>query len=191
MCALHSPRVPPTQRTNALLTLRAAGGYVVFGVMFVTALFASSHARADAVGPPPANCPHGAAGRSSHSGQWCEPTACTGRDSCTSEQTCEAQGLCVASETYTEGGRLADDQPRVQLGRQIAVSACNAGDTCDDGSPCVVTNRCVRASLADAFQLKNAGCGCAPTGRAASGAGACLALAGVAALLAARGKRRR
>lgn len=185
--------MPTTRRTTALSTLLAAFACVVFGVSFVTAGFAASHARADAIRSPPTDCPRGAAGRSSHSGQWCQPTTCTeggGGDSCGSEQSCEAQGLCVTSETYTEGGRLAADQPREQRARQIAVSACNAGDTCADGSACVVTNRCVRASLADAFQPKNAGCGCAPGGRASSAVGACLALAGVVALLAARSRRR-
>jgi len=191
VCVLHSPRVPNTQRTSALSTLLFPGGCVVVVVSLVTTLLASSHARADAIGPPPADCPRGAAGSSSHSGQWCEPTTCAGGATCTSEQTCEPQGLCVTTQTYTVDGRLAVDQPREQRSRQIAVSACDAGDACADGSACVVTNRCVRASLADAFQPKNAGCGCALASRASSAAGACLALAGVAALLAARGKRRR
>jgi len=183
-CAFYTRRrVPNTPRTTALSTLLV--------VSFLAALVASSHARADAIGPPLVDCPRGAEGENSHSGRWCRPTTCT-RNTCSSEQTCEPQGLCVTTETYTPGGRpIAADQPREPRGREIAVSACNAGDTCANASPCVVANRCVRASLADAFQPKNAGCGCAPAGRASSAAGMCVALAGVAALLVARGKRRR
>lgn len=158
-------------------------------VVTVSVLCASTRVRADAVPSPPEDCPRGAVGRTGHSGVWCDPTTCAASDTCEDSRDCQTQGLCITHETYTPGGRPGPDRPSTPLSRDIAEAACNAGETCADGSRCVVARRCVKPSLADAFNPKNAGCGCALTDRADAATGLGLALAGVFALVAARRRR--
>jgi dissimilatory sulfite reductase (desulfoviridin) alpha/beta subunit len=159
-------------------------------------LLASSRVRADAVPPPPDNCPNGAVGITGHSGTWCEASTCSLGNTCDTRYgddalRCGTQGLCVRSESYSPGGRRAFEDRAVRLTRQVADATCRAGETCADGSRCVVAQRCVRATLLDAFNPKNAGCGCALAGRGGASLGLGLSLLGALALCAARLRRRR
>ena len=166
-----------------------AGGFVV--LLLLGTLLTSTRARADAVPAAPDDCPRGALGVTSHAGVWCEASVCPPSGTCPpmypeEGRTCQTQGLCVRSERYSPGGNRPADEPPTQLTRQVAVSACSAGETCADGSRCVVAQRCVKPSLVDAFDPKNAGCGCALVGARELSFGLGSALAGALALFAAR-----
>jgi len=59
------------------------------------ALLTSSHAGADAVGPPPKECPDGTKGESCHGGPYCDPNECTDSSKCGAGQTCAPVQYCT------------------------------------------------------------------------------------------------
>lgn len=128
-------------------------------MMFALALAATSGtASADAVGPPPDDCPPGAQGVTSHSGQWCVAMTCNTDADCTGGDSlrammgrgggptvCREVDLCLTTSTYHAGGRGAylngPDAP--PLTRVIA-SACTP--SCDAPGVCSRAKRCAPAA---------------------------------------------
>lgn len=110
----------------------------------VLALAPSGLARADAIGiPDDLVCPAGASLSVNHAGHWCVPLR-----TCSSDADCEASDLCgiepiavcVATETYTAGGRLATDRPTthsIQVVRGPCDPSCSAPAACDSARRCV------------------------------------------------------
>lgn len=127
-------------------------------VMFTLALAATSGtASADAVGPPPDDCPPGAQGVTGHAGQWCVAATCNTDADCTGGDSlralmgrgggatvCREVDLCLTTSTYHAGGRGAyvngPDAP--PLTRVIA-SACTP--SCDAPGVCSRAKRCAPA----------------------------------------------
>lgn len=70
------------------LLLRLASVLVVFG---------PSLAYADAIEPPPTDCPVGSEGDSSHCGAGCRPRGCVSVGDCRIGETCAARDLCIRS----------------------------------------------------------------------------------------------
>lgn len=117
-------------------------------------LAASSGARADAIGGPPASCPDGSHGVSSHSGSWCEPADCNAATDCAQvmagwstptppaagRYTCQPRvGLCVHTDTIPEGGRVPVPS---MITRREARSVCHAASDCPADAPCELAARC-------------------------------------------------
>jgi hypothetical protein len=109
--------------------------------MFVAACSLPRVAAADAVSPPPDDCPPGSIGSSGHTrGPHCEPLPCDDDDDCDPElgdrgflrrgTVCEEVGLCEIDEPSEDGEAYP-----------VAISACDPG-TCHLGA-CVVARRCV------------------------------------------------
>lgn len=125
-------------------------------------------ALADAISGPPEDCSRGAFGVSSHSGAWCASTTCATVADCAPYADtprgrialgCEPLGLCVVSETYTEGGmRPADVAPAV-LVREVASGLCTSDADCAAPSRCIVAPRCVALPGPVSDALARA-CGC-------------------------------
>ncbi|MBX3274024.1 MAG: hypothetical protein KF729_27410 [Sandaracinaceae bacterium] len=109
----------------------------------VAALVSLAHARAsaDRVPPPPADCPRGSVGQTSHAGPYCAPTSCEGGRGCERGQRCEEIALCIARERYTPHSRLAGDAPRATY-RDVARGPCVDG-ACPRGGTCRRAPRCV------------------------------------------------
>jgi hypothetical protein len=102
-----------------------------------------SIARADAVGIPDdlPPCPAGSALTVNHAGHWCrEETPCADDSGCASSEQCSAAvALCVGTETYTQGGRLATDRPTthtIRVGRGPCDASCVPPATCETSRRC-------------------------------------------------------
>lgn len=130
-------------------------------------------ALADAIGPPPATCPRGSIGRSSHAGAYCAATTCSVDADCERQSwgsdrrryVCQPDvALCVGTKDVTS--------PRARRGLNrtivdIGVGACDAA--CVAPATCQTARRCVEAASPAP----------APTGTARpSGARACACHAG-------------
>lgn len=103
-------------------------------------------AHADAVPPPPTDCPKGAIGDTSHVGTWCRPTTCTDPDKCRQpfvgskeKQTfrCEKVGLCIS----TSSAMHPRGSPVIR--REIASKTCSSDSDCSGKEKCVTEDRCV------------------------------------------------
>lgn len=96
--------------------------------VFVTALLfllgAPTSSHADAVMPPPENCPDGSRGASGHGGPHCRPLDCASTADCR-EGTCEMAELCI--EKMQQGGGW---------GEPFLVNAVVG--TCPNNGPCYV-----------------------------------------------------
>ena len=129
-------------------------------------------ARADAIEAPPAACPEGSVGESSHEGTWCEATTCQSDADCAGHgqwpeprrhYVCRQTELCVRTETYTRSLRmpLPEGQAPPTLTRSIGVGACGSG--CVAPAACTNAMRCVEqtsvASVARGVS-RNVGTGC-------------------------------
>ncbi|MCA9489448.1 MAG: hypothetical protein KC621_05980 [Myxococcales bacterium] len=104
-------------------------------------------AHADAVPPPPEDCPAGAQGQTGHDGPFCTPTTCDG--TCEEGHTCRSAGLCVTSEERPCGGMTTPGET-CTYERVEAHATCRDSSDCTLGE-CVIADRCVEDS----------GCGCA------------------------------
>src|SRR5262245_44352945 len=100
------------------------------------ALSLSPGAAADAVMPPPDNCPPGSVGEASHNGPWCRPTTCTTDADCDKLRTyeqpavprvCREQPLCIESRTEPNRSGWRSREP---ITRQLALSTCSSGASC-------------------------------------------------------------
>jgi hypothetical protein len=112
---------------------------LLVGCAAVWLAVAPSVAGADVVMPPPAECPRGAIGATSHAGPHCAPTTCTVDAECTEMERgapleCVEAGLCVATREGFGGWSGAFEY-------QAALATCETASDCPEGT-CEVTRRC-------------------------------------------------
>src|ERR1700679_4366304 len=108
---------------SMLRSLAAIGGALLFLALTPTT------ARADAVGPPPSNCPAGTTGTSCHGGSYCELSTCTTDTDCASGQTCQPRSYCQIPVTCGGGIALPDGGP-------VESTVTAAGEPCAAASDC-------------------------------------------------------
>lgn len=123
-------------------------------------------ARADALEPPPTDCPEGSAGQTTRRGGYCAWTPCTG--ACPSDTDGPAL-VCSGSEVALCVQTIEYPAAEVQQGpalrtlpaetRQVVLGPCGAGGACGSGQ------RCERARV------------CVPPGSSAARGGLCAARA--------------
>ena len=147
---------------------RVAGSLTVWLVV----LFAPSDAGADAVGPPPKNCPAGSEGESCHGGPYCDPLECTDDSKCKDGKTCQQVHYCVKQLDCAGGwgkGPYYRDEVK---------GLCEAGSKCSNGS-CTALKVCLAGSVAGdgAGDTPSRGCSCDLATR--GGAGLVLSLLGL------------
>jgi hypothetical protein len=114
-------------------------------------------ARADALEPPPTDCPEGSVGRTTQRGAFCGLARCEG--------TCPSAGnggalvcspsaiaVCVANESYP--AETVQWGPRVRElaaeSREVVVGPCASDGSCAAGLTCVRTRACVPEGSASA-----------------------------------------
>lgn len=109
----------------------------------LAALLVPRLAAADAVPPPPDNCPPGARGTTSHSGTACEPIPCATDADCRQNQpygepprVCRSTRLCIGEEER-RNWRRNNATWKVSVARGDCSSACPAGTTCQEALRCV------------------------------------------------------
>lgn len=104
-------------------------------------LLCAATAHADAVPPPPADCPDGSHGRTGHAGPWCNPTTCTTDADCREEGTsCREAALCVTTQEYRMGGWAGEQRST----REMAHGPCRDGQ-CAEGE-CRRAKYCMRGA---------------------------------------------
>lgn len=109
-------------------------------------------AQADAVGPPPEDCPAGSVPRTDHAGPHCLALDCDSDADCPTDEgyECAARPLCIEHQAGVQGvGEQAFE-------RDVAHSFCADDGACDRGA-CDRGKRCVRPSLSTHVAR---GCGC-------------------------------
>jgi hypothetical protein len=107
--------------------------------LFVTVLTLSRGAHADAIMPPPDDCPDGLQGGSSHGGPFCEVVACSEArfhpSDCPPESYCEHRRYCVHERPgFSIDGGFTET---VATHACETVSDCDPGDRCEDVEHCV------------------------------------------------------
>jgi hypothetical protein len=151
-------------------------------LLAVAQLFSPRVAEADVVGPAPTSCPAGTDGRSCHGGPYCGPSLCTMDSECRSGSTCVERTLCI-TRIGCAGLLPPDADPADFEADQVE------GGRCPDDCPgeCRTLRVCVAAGSGGG----SGGCCTTAPGRATPWLGAAGLLAGIAALVAARARRRR
>jgi MYXO-CTERM domain-containing protein len=122
-------------------------------------------ARADAIGPPPTDCPPGSTPESSHAGSYCAPAVCD--PSCPAGESCAPVRLCVVRDTYRSRG--GNDHMFVAV-----AGACDTSGSCAKGT-CETLQVCAK----DAKPKRGCGCEAAGAGHGSIAALGWLALLGV------------
>jgi hypothetical protein len=122
-------------------------------------LLAPTAARSDVVPSPPAGCPPGSVGTTSHSGPYCRPATC--ERGCSVGSSCKAQSLCIAPKELhnRRGTKTSVDEV---VGDCSAGAPCSAG-TCKTMQVCVSDERITGA--------KRFGCRCSTVASHRSNAG--------------------
>lgn len=91
----------------------------------------AGRARADAIGPPPTDCPEGARGASCHGAEYCAVDSCIGPRDCAPGQRCVARELCVDTvRCFGLGGGTSTT-------RVIADGCAGCGARCESQFVCV------------------------------------------------------
>ena len=133
--------------------------------ILLLALLLPTAAFADAIGPPPEECPPGSVGQSSHEGQWCEPATCILDTSCDKGAKCRpGVGLCVTHEVVPCGGLYPVEMEPCTTTIDEAHRPCASDADCGQGT-CEVARRCVAgwnplAKLNPPGSGSKKGCGC-------------------------------
>lgn len=142
----------------------------LFGLVWLVAASAGGAARADAVPPPPSDCPPGAIGETGHNGPYCKPKGCTTDAECTDRlgydkrpRACVPLAICVEERKESSRSGWSHGTP---ITRRFAHEACDDDGRCEVGS-CEKGNHC--AIIADEPPATTA----APTGVPAKGCGGC------------------
>jgi hypothetical protein len=113
--------------------------HACLGALFAATLCWSGGVRADAVPPPPRDCPPGTLGQTDHYGPHCAPADCQTDADCQGK-SCRAYALCVFDRVF--------ESPRGDTHRREAKGACNAGQRCPLDSPCRPGNYCLAGNVA-------------------------------------------
>ena len=163
-------------------------GSVLIALLSFVLLSVPAIARADAVEPPPENCPAGTHPTSGHCGPHCVADTCSNDSECDEGKSCVERSLCV----YQYQGPCGDyNPPDAGTTTHDAVgAACQNGGACGKGQ-CQTLNVCSAPTPpADPITI-DSGCGCELVGAASdSGQGLLFFAAFLGIGLAARSRRR-
>jgi len=107
----------------------------------------SAAASADAIRPPPKDCPAGSVGSSSHCGPECKPLACNSDDDCRDSKVCKETSLCIESGERGRCGKVPASQRTKKYPYKAAHGECPDKGDCEKGT-CVPAKRCVTAPKA-------------------------------------------
>lgn len=143
----------------------------------MTAILYAGSAHADAVGPPPEDCPSGSHGESCHGGEFCSPSTCAGDPDCDPGWTCAELDLCVARIDCASGWT----PPGEHYWHDTVHGACPDGPgDCSTG-----TCRAVRVCMSDDGETLSGrhGCGCRTAATSRPGRAAALAFLAMATLV--------
>ena len=141
--------------------------------LVLSAILASaSAARADAVPPPPRNCPDGSIGETGHIGAYCRPLKCANNSECAvygPDFSCQPTSLCIEIVEYTDWNGETYQLETV-TGVCAPDASCPPNAKCDDSPKCS-TAASTTASSSSGGSTTDAVSG-ATTGPGSSGAGA-------------------
>ena len=101
-------------------------------------LASASAARADAVPPPPRNCPDGSVGETGHFGPYCRPLSCANDGECAVYGpgfTCQPTSLCIEIVEYTDWNGQTY-QVETVTGTCAPDASCPPNAKCDDSPKC-------------------------------------------------------
>ncbi len=157
------------------LSMRGATAVAVATLLSVGAVSRVAHA--DAVMPPPEECPDGTTPATGHCGPHCEPIACESTADCAAG-TCTSVAVCV--ETLVCAGQVEPDADLSQYERPSVLGPCEA-DACAQGE-CQTLKICTTGSgptsgstggaAATATESSDSGgCGCTLAGRRSAPSG--------------------
>ena len=146
-------------------------------------------ASADAIGPPPVECPPGSRGHSSHCGEWCAPSTCKEVADCPKDGTysCQSRGVCVEEDDSP----CSDRAGNARESRRVARNPCESDADCIRPARCETAMRCVREAKAapppapapsSSAEPESRSCSCSLPGAGSSHAEALAALAALGAL---------
>ena len=147
---------------------------------WLVTFFPGGAARADAVPPPPNDCPPGAIGETGHNGPYCMPKACSTDAECTDRlgydkrpRTCAPLAICVETRKEPSASGWSHGTP---ITRRIAHEICSEDGACRAGS-CERGNYCALATDAPPERPATAPATTstpnAPAGGVSKGCGAC------------------
>lgn len=121
----------------------------------LAALLLVSIAEADAVPPPPADCPAGSRGETCHGGPHCRPKPCDVDADCSSGETCQDLDLCLG-QVDCAGGWDPDAGPHWV---DTVEGSCANGAACSRGT-CQTTEVCAPPPPPAQSTVVEQGCGC-------------------------------
>jgi MYXO-CTERM domain-containing protein len=109
------------------------------GLVLGAGLLGSGEVRADALMPPPEDCPPGTYGDSNHGGPYCAAWHCGGdAGACSNDATCEPRQLCIAERT---------GMTMIGTFTYLAVAGvCPSSGSCTEGT-CQTLDVCVLAGV--------------------------------------------
>lgn len=153
------------------------------GLAWLVTSYSGGAAHADAVPPPPSDCPPGAIGETGHNGPYCTPKACTTDAECSDRlgydkrpRTCTPLAICVEARKEPSASGWSHGTP---ITRRFAHEACGDDGACAVGS-CERGHYCVLAtdappdrSATTAPPTTSAPTAHSPVGAAPKGCGAC------------------
>jgi hypothetical protein len=141
--------------------------FLALGVVGLVVALGASEARADAVPPPPEDCPEGSRGETSHAGPSCVVVPCTSTSNlCEPGKSCKPRGFC-----------LIGTDPKVE------------GGTCEDTPDCASPAVCRKVPVCAAPEA-DSGCACGEARGASTGAGLGAVALGLGVVVMASARRR-
>ena len=152
-------------------------GTTLAAVLSLAVLLSPASAGADAVSPPPDDCPAGSEGTASHCGAYCRPIACNDDSDCDDGKSCLEQSLCIYQIEGPCGGWIPQD---AGVEYYDAVNGiCSDGAACNSGQ-CQAIKVCAAAGTTGSSGgpvTVEQGCGCELLGSQGAGSGRWLLLA--------------
>ena len=121
---------------------RNAMRLVAAGAALLSLSLVPATAGADAVPPPPTNCPDGTTGMTCHGGQYCQPSPCKSNADCSGGQVCLPRAFCLGHVTCG-GGIFPPDGSPSTVAEPAAGAACASSADCDGGAMCATQSLCV------------------------------------------------
>lgn len=152
-------------------------GTTLAALLSLALLLSPAIAGADAVSPPPEDCPAGSEGNASHCGPYCRPISCNDDSDCDDGKSCTEQSLCIYQIEGPCGGWVPQDAGVEYYDAVNGV--CSDGAVCNSGQ-CQVIKVCTAAGTAGSSGgpiTVDQGCGCELLGSKGAGSGRWLLLA--------------
>jgi hypothetical protein len=105
-------------------------------------LFVSFSAYADVVGPGPENCPVGSTAESTHTADFCSPSACKTDSDCEGGDVCQESSLCIGDFRMRVHTSILFAPPKYTT-IKVATGACSGTKKCKGDSSCITKKYCV------------------------------------------------